>query len=63
MSENLKKMLTSKRFWAAAAGVVVVAGKDLLGLNLSEEQVTAIAAVVVAWIVGDSIRETGTTKS
>jgi hypothetical protein len=54
--QKVKDLFRSRRFWAAVGGVVVVGLQDVLGL----EPATAntIVAVVVSWIVGDSLRTT-----
>ena len=56
MMQKIKDLVKSRRFWAAVGGVVVVALQDVLGL----EPATAntIVAVIVSWIVGDSLRVT-----
>lgn len=59
-SETVDKIMSifeSRRFWAAVAGVMVVVLHDTLGLDETSAQ--AIAALVVSWIVGDSLRRTG----
>lgn len=58
MKEKIIAMLTSKRFIAAAVGVAVIAADDLLGVKLDQTQTIALASIVIAWIVGDTIRET-----
>jgi len=58
MNVKVKSMLASRRFWAAAAGLAAVVGQDLLGVELDTDQIVAVAGIVVAWIVGDTIRET-----
>ena len=56
MSEKIKSLLKSRRFWAAVGGVVAVCLQDTVGLD--ETTTNSIVAVAVAWIVGDSIRIT-----
>lgn len=46
--------IESKRFWAAVATVIAVIANTYF--NLPEEEVQNIVMVVVAWIVGDSLR-------
>jgi len=53
---NLQDLWKSKRFWLAAASIVVVVMKDKLPIGLSDEQLTQIVLAVGAWIVGDSLR-------
>lgn len=52
----MDKLATSKRVIAAVimVGVVVFQQK----LSLSDDQITKIHQVVMAWIIGDSIRPT-----
>jgi len=54
--EKLKAMLASRRFQAAVIAVTVVVFQDILGMD--EQQATTIAALVMSWIVGDSITKT-----
>jgi phenylpyruvate tautomerase PptA (4-oxalocrotonate tautomerase family) len=58
--EKLKALVLSRRFQAAVAALVTVVVQDLLGLT--EQQVTVIVQLVMAWIVGDSIYNTTTPK-
>ena len=58
MSEKLKSLITSRRFWVAAAGLAAVVSSDVFGFELNTEQVVAVMGIVVAWIVGDTLRET-----
>lgn len=57
-NNKLKSLLTSRRFWVAAAGLAAVVSSDVFGIELDTEQVVAVATIVVAWIVGDTVRET-----
>ena len=58
MNNKVKSMLASRRFWVAAAGLAAVVGQDLLGVTLDTDQVVAVASIVVAWVIGDTVRET-----
>ena len=58
MKLKLHALLQSRRFWAAAAGLLAVLGQDLFGVELATDQLVAIASIVVAWIIGDTLRET-----
>jgi len=58
MNDKLKSLLTSRRFWVAAAGLVAVVGQEAFGVTLSTDQIIAVGGIVVAWILGDTIRET-----
>lgn len=51
---KITALLKSTRFWMAVAGVVAVALKETLGLD--ETQTLAVAAIVVSWIVGETVR-------
>ena len=57
MTNKVQALITSRRFWVAVAGVVVVTS-DGLGLGLTAEQTTNLVIVLGTWIVGDSIRKT-----
>ena len=58
MNDKLKSLLTSRRFWVSAAGLAAVVSKDVLGVELNTEQVVAVASIVVAWVIGDTVRKT-----
>ena len=48
-------LISSKRFWAAVAGVAVVAAKQFWP-DVPEEAVTNFVMLVSAWIVGETFR-------
>tara|TARA_R100001244_G_C5093206_1_gene116911 strand:- start:69 stop:242 length:174 start_codon:yes stop_codon:yes gene_type:complete len=56
MSEKLKTLFKSRRFWTAVGGVIVVCLQDTVGID--ETTAHSIVAIAVAWIVGDSLRLT-----
>ena len=56
MKKKLLSLVKSRRFLAACASVVVICLHDLTGL--SSDQGAAICGVVIAWIIGDSIKNT-----
>ena len=56
MTDKIKSLVKSRRFWAAVGGVVVVCLQDTIGLDA--DTANSIVAVAVAWIVGDSLRVT-----
>lgn len=58
MDNKFNSMLKSRRFWLAVSGVVFVALKDQLGLDIDQEQFNTISLLIVSWIVGDSLRKT-----
>ena len=55
---KVKSMLRSRRFWAATVGVAAVVSAHLFDYELNQDQVVGIVTVVVAWIIGDTVRET-----
>ena len=56
MSEKIKTLIRSRRFWVAVGGVVVVVLQDTVGID--EGTAHSLVALGVAWIVGDSLRLT-----
>ena len=54
--EKLRRLLQSRRFWAAVSGVALVLLTDACGL--SEDDAGKIVALIGAWIVGDSLSKT-----
>ena len=54
MGDKINSIVTSRRFWAALASIIVVALKDKLPFD--EEQITQIVLAIGAWIVGESLR-------
>jgi uncharacterized membrane protein len=55
---KVKSLLTSRRFWVATIGLATVVSSELFGVQLDHEQLLAVTSIVVAWVVGDTIRET-----
>ena len=53
-----KSLLTSRRFWVSAVGLVAVCASDVFGIELNQEQMVGIVTIVVAWVIGDTVRET-----
>ena len=53
-----KALLQSRRFWVSAVGLIAVIASDTFGLELNTEQMVGIITVVVAWVIGDSVRPT-----
>jgi uncharacterized membrane protein len=53
-----KALLRSRRFWVSAVGLIAVIASDTFGLELNTEQMVGIITVVVAWVIGDSVRPT-----
>ena len=56
--EKVKSLLTSRRFWVAAIGLATVVSSELFGVTLDHDQLLSVTGIVIAWIVGDTIRET-----
>lgn len=58
MKTKVASMFASRRFWAAVCAVVAVVANDVCDQPIDPEQLTTVVMVVVAWLVGDSLRET-----
>ena len=56
MSDKLKSLIKSRRFWVAVGGVIATTLQDTLGLT--EDQTQMIVGLLVTWIVGDSLNKT-----
>ena len=54
--DKVKALLKSRRFWMAVLATVAVVASEAFGLDQS--QVMTIGGIVVAWIVGDTLRKT-----
>jgi|TARA_R110000824_G_scaffold97362_2_gene232724 uncharacterized membrane protein len=55
---KLKSLIKSRRFWVSAVGLAAVCSSELFGIQLDTEQIVGIATIVVAWVIGDTVRET-----
>ena len=55
MTEKLQLLFKSRRFWVFVGGIVVTT-TNILGLDLSPDQVQNVVLLGGAWIVGDSLR-------
>mgnify|MGYP003147245808 FL=1 len=55
---KFKSLLGSRRFWVSAVGLAAVCSSELFGIQLDTEQIVGIATIVVAWVIGDTVRET-----
>tara|TARA_R110002020_G_scaffold453177_1_gene667899 strand:+ start:341 stop:502 length:162 start_codon:yes stop_codon:yes gene_type:complete len=52
-------MVSSRRFWVAVAGMVVVCADAVFGEGtVNPDTVMQVTLLAGAWIVGDSLRET-----
>jgi len=56
--DKVKSLLKSRRFWVAAIGLVSVVASETLGIELNQDQLIGVVTIVVAWVIGDTIRET-----
>lgn len=54
---KVQGLLTSRRFWVAAIGLATVVSSELFGVQLDHDQLLSVTSIVVAWIVGDTLRE------
>lgn len=58
--DKLKALLRSRKFWAAVAGLAMVAVKAFRpDFPLSEEQVTSIVTLLAAFILGVGLEDIG----
>ena len=55
---KVKSLLTSRRFWVSAVGLASVVASETLGIELNQEQIIGVVTIVVAWGIGDTVRET-----
>ncbi len=55
---KLKSLVTSRRFWVSAVGLASVVASETLGIDLNQEQIIGLVTIVVAWVIGDTVRET-----
>ena len=58
MSPKIKSLLTSRRFWVSAMGLVAIVTSETIGIELDQTQLVSVATIVVAWVIGDTVRET-----
>jgi len=56
--DKVKSLLKSRRFWVSAVGLAGVVSAELFGVTLDTEQIVGIVTIVVAWVIGDTVRET-----
>ena len=57
LTNKLRGLVTSRRFWVGVAGVEVTFS-DTFGLSLDPDTVQHVVLLLGAWIVGDSLRVT-----
>tara|TARA_R110000824_G_scaffold808_1_gene4927 strand:+ start:10629 stop:10808 length:180 start_codon:yes stop_codon:yes gene_type:complete len=58
MSPKIKALLTSRRFWVSAMGLIAIVTSETIGIELDQTQLVSVATIVVAWVIGDTVRET-----
>ena len=56
MQDKIKTLLKSRRFWAVASGLIVVASKELGLADLDEAQVQNMVMLIATWVLGESLR-------
>lgn len=57
--DKVKSLLSSRRFWVAAVGLTAVISSEVFNVELNTEQILGVTSIVVAWIIGDTVRATG----
>jgi len=50
----VKRKLKSRKFWMAIVSALLIVANEGLGLNLPSEAVMSVAAVVIAYILGEA---------
>ena len=56
MPSFINDLLKSRRFWVSVGGLAAVLLRDRLNLPFTDEQITDIALLIGAWVVGESLR-------
>ena len=56
--DKLKGLAKSRRFWASAVCLVAVVASDAFGIELNQDQLLGVVTIVLAWVIGDTVRET-----
>jgi hypothetical protein len=56
--QKVKSLLSSRRFWVSAVGLVGVCSSELFDVTLDVEQIVGVVTIVVAWVIGDTLRVT-----
>jgi uncharacterized membrane protein len=52
---NWKQKFTSRKFWMAVVGAFLVIANEGLGFNIPENVVVPFAALIIAYILGESL--------
>jgi len=55
-TDKLTSLVKSRRFWISVAGVAAVVLNETFGI--SDQEVFEVAGIVIAWVIGDSLRKT-----
>lgn len=55
---KVKSLFRSRRFWASAVGLAAIVSSEVFGYEMNVEQVVGVVSIVIAWVVGDTLRET-----
>lgn len=55
---KVKSLLSSRRFLVSVVGLVGVCSSELFNIELDVEQIVGVVTIVVAWVIGDSMRVT-----
>ena len=58
LMQKVKSLLSSRRFWVSAVGLAGVCSSELFGIELDVEQIVGVVTIVVAWVIGDTLRVT-----
>ena len=58
MSDRMKKILKSNRAVAIYVSVIVLVMNDVVGIGIAEDTVQYLVGLVMAGVVGSSLRET-----
>lgn len=58
MTEKLKALAESRRFWAVVGTALFTLLHDAIGISVDEATVQTLILAIGAWVVGDSLRTT-----
>lgn len=50
---NWKQKLTSRKFWMAVVGAVLMVANEGLGLNIPSDVIIPFAALIISYILGE----------
>lgn len=50
----MKRKLTSRKFWMAVVGALLVVANEGLDLNLPKEEIMTVAGILIAYILGEA---------